>query len=228
MKLLNLTLGALMVGLVSVPALGDDDGTHHKRGNDECPVGLVSGMNLDDEFGLGTQELTKCLNKRHDVKMVVQINQFCTNQANCASTPYGLSNIENIVDDYEITHGMKAGRDYKIVVVLHSPGGLMALKNKSYNGGLKNLNDPNDDVPPELIDGRNPFEGRIRALMEEGVKFYFCQNTTRAFIKNGTLPRYLTTGVSATDQMIEGIEYTTAGLTAIADFQAQGYQYIQP
>jgi intracellular sulfur oxidation DsrE/DsrF family protein len=228
MKLLNATLGALMVGLVSVPAFADNDGKHHKGGNNECPVGLVSGISLDDEFGLGTQELTKCLEKRHNVKMVVQINQFCTNQANCASTPYALTNLENIIDDYEITHGMKAGQDYEIVVILHSPGGLMALKNKSYNGGLKNLNDSNDDVPPELIDGRNPFEGRIRALMEDGVKFYFCQNTTRAFIKNGTLPRYQTTGVSATAQMIEGIEYTTAGLTSIADFQARGYQYIQP
>ena len=67
----------------------------------------------------------------------------------------------------------------------------------------------------------------------QGVKFYFCQNTTRAYLcQPGTaitsLPKYLLTGVAATDQMIDGMEYTTAGLTSIADFQAQGYQYIQP
>ncbi|MEA3278329.1 MAG: hypothetical protein U9Q81_24155 [Pseudomonadota bacterium] len=32
----------------------------------------------------------------------------------------------------------------------------------------------------------------------------------------------------ATDQLIEGVEYVTAGVTAIADFQDQGYKYVQP
>lgn len=215
MKLSNLTLGALLVGLVSMPALAD------KKGNNECPVGLVSGMSMDDEFGPGTQALTKCLKKRHNVKMVVQINQFCTNPADCASSPYGLNNIRNILDDYEVTHGMTAGRDYEMAVVLHSPGGRMALKDTGVRGDST------------TISGRNPFEGTIRGLMDRGVKFYFCQNTTRAYLSQpGTaitsLPKYLVTGISATDQMIEGMEYTTAGLTSIADFQTQGYQYIQP
>jgi hypothetical protein len=35
MKLLNLTLGAMLVGLVSMPALANG------KGNTECPVGLV-------------------------------------------------------------------------------------------------------------------------------------------------------------------------------------------
>jgi len=216
MKLLNATLGVLMVGLVAMPVFAHDD-DHKKKGNNECPVGLVSGMSMDDEFGPGTQALTKCLEKRHNVKMVVQINQFCTNQANCGNAPYALGNIRNILDDYEVTHGMKPGKDYEMVVVLHSPGGQMALKDKSYNGA------------GVLVENRNPFEGQIRTLIARGVKFYFCQNTTRAYLNNGMLPKYLgPTGLSATDQMIEGIEYTTAGLTSIADFQARGYQYIQP
>ncbi len=210
MKLLNLTLGALVVGLVSMPVFAQE-------GNTECPVGLVKDLSLNDEFGPGTQELTKCIKKRHQVKMVVQINQFCTNQANCANTPYALGNISNIIDDYEITHGMKAGRDYEIVAVLHSPGGLMALKDSSYNGA------------GVLVSGRNPFEQRIKDLMAQGVKFYFCQNTTRAYLNNGTLPKFNgDPNMSATAQLIAGMQYTTAGLTSIADFQAQGYQYIQP
>ena len=36
-------------------------------GNNECPVGLVSGQTLDDEFGSGTSDLTKCLDRRHNV-----------------------------------------------------------------------------------------------------------------------------------------------------------------
>ena len=213
MKLVNTLLAVLMAGLVSMPAFAHDK---DKKGNNECPVGLVSGMTMDDEFGPGTQALTRCLKKRHNVKMVVQINQFCTNQANCGNAPYALGNLRNILDDYEVTHGMKAGKDYEMAVVLHSPGGQMALKDTSYNGA------------GVLVSGRNPFEGQIRALMARGVKFYFCQNTTRAYLSNGMLPKYLTTGISATDQMIEGMEYTTAGLTSIADFQALGYQYIQP
>jgi intracellular sulfur oxidation DsrE/DsrF family protein len=220
MKLLNAALGVLMTGLVAMPVLAHDD-DHKKKGNNECPVGLVSGMSMDDEFGPGSQTLTNCIKKRHDVKMVVQINQFCTNTANCAGSPYGLGNIRNILDDYEVTHGMKPGKDYEMVVVLHSPGGRMALKDVGLNA---------DGVE---VSGRNPFEGTIKGLMARGVKFYFCQNTTRAFLNQPgasitSLPKYLLTGKSATDQMIEGMEYTTAGLTSIADFQARGYQYIQP
>lgn len=211
-------LAVMIIGLVSMPALADDK---DKKGNNECPVGLVNGLNMDDEFGPGTQSLTQCIKKRHDVKMVVQINQFCTNTADCANTPYGLNNIRNMLDDYEVTHGMRAGKDYEMVVILHSPGGRMALKDTGVRGD------------GTTVSGRNPFEATIRGLMARGVKFYFCQNTTRAFLNQpGTaitsLPKYLTTGISATDQMIEGIEYTTAGLTSIADYQARGYAYIQP
>ena len=212
-------LGALMLGVIALPAAADSN-----KGNNECPVGLVSGMSMDDEFGPGTQALTQCLKKRHNVKMVVQINQFCTNAAtpeSCAASPYGLNNIRNILDDYEITHGMQPGRDYEMAVVLHSPGGRMALKDTSVRGD------------GTTVSGRNPFQSQIEALMARGVKFYFCQNTTRAYLAQpGTaitsLPRYLQTGISATDQMIEGMEYTTAGLTSVADFQARGYAYIQP
>ena len=218
MNAMKTLLAVLMAGLVSMPAMADDKS---KKGNNECPVGLVSGMTMDDEFGPGTRALTNCIKKRHDVKMVVQINQFCTNTANCAGSPYGLGNIRNMLDDYEVTHGMRPGKDYEMVVVLHSPGGRMALKDVGLNA---------DGVE---VSGRNPFEGTIRGLMARGVKFYFCQNTTRAFLNQPgaaitSLPKYLLTGLSATDQMIEGIEYTTAGLTSIADFQARGYQYIQP
>jgi intracellular sulfur oxidation DsrE/DsrF family protein len=214
MKLLKLTLAAALAGLVSMPALGAG------QGNTKCPVGLVTGMSLDDEFGPGTSDITKCIKKRHQVKMVVQINQF----TDSSGRPYGLVNIGNILDDYEITHGMRAGRDYEIVAVLHSPGGRMALKDVGFKG---------DGSP---VTGRNPYEGTIRGLMARGVKFYFCQNTTRAYLAQPptsitSLPKYLdhlATGLSATGEMIEGIDYTTAGLTSIADFEAQGYQYIQP
>jgi len=204
-------LAVLVAGLVSMPVLADDK---DKKGNNECPVGLVSGKTLDEEFGpgtadrSGTQELTKCIKKRSHVKMVVQLNQ---------GNGYGLGNITNIIDDYEITHGMVRGRDYEIVAVIHSAGGMMALKDKV------SMNAQGVEVH------RNASEGLIKTLMGKGVKFYFCQNTTRAYVKNGILPAYAgNADVSATAELIPGMLYTTAGLTSIADFQAQGYQYIQP
>lgn len=211
MNTMKTLLAVLVAGLVSMPVMADDK---DKKGNNECPVGLVSGKTLDDEFGPGTadrpgtQELTKCIKKRHKVKMVVQLNQ---------GNGYGLGNITNIIDDYEITHGMERGRDYEIVAVIHSAGGMMALKDKV------SINAQGVEVH------RNASQETIKTLMGKGVKFYFCQNTTRAFVRNGILPTYAgDANVSATAELIPGMLYTTAGLTSIADFQAQGYQYIQP
>jgi len=215
MTLLNLTLGAMLVGLVSMPALANG------KGNTECPVGLVKDLTLDDEFGPGTSDITKCIKKRHQVKMVVQLNQY-----ESGGRAYGLGNIANIIDDYEITHGMVPGRDYEIVAVIHSGGGRLALKNKGINGA-------NVEVA-----GRNAYQGTVEGLMTKGVKFYFCQNTTRTWMDQNpvegtptwltSLPKYNEGEASATEQIIDGMLYTTAGLTSIADFQAQGYQYIQP
>jgi intracellular sulfur oxidation DsrE/DsrF family protein len=116
-----------------------------------------------------------------------------------------------MINDYEITYGMVAGRDYEIVAVVHSGGGNLLLKDESYNGA------------GGLVTGRNKFQQEVMNLMDRGVKFYFCQNTTRGFIRNGTLP-----AGNATAQLIPGVEYVTAGVTAISDFQDQGYRYVQP
>jgi intracellular sulfur oxidation DsrE/DsrF family protein len=148
---------------------------------------------------------------------VVQLNQFCAgaNQARdpvtgacSAGGPYALGNLANMIDDYEITHGMIRGRDYEMVVVVHSGGGFIVVKDQALRAHGK---------------PGNPYEGQVRALMNKGVKFAFCQNTTRAYLGNGTL-----TPGNATAEIIEGVTYTTAGLTSIADYQARGYQYIQP
>jgi intracellular sulfur oxidation DsrE/DsrF family protein len=202
--------------------------------NNECPVGLVNGLTLNDEFGPEASDLTRCLDRRHNVKVVMQINKPCrdsfvdgtavkNNVANCSQgsndpdfgRSYALGNINNMIKDYEITYGMKPGRDYEIAAVVHSGGGYLLLKDESYDG------------TGTLLYGRNKFQGEVENLMDRGVKFYFCQNTTRSFIKNGTLPAAGVQG-GATAQLIEGVEYVTAGVTAISDFQSQGYRYVQP
>jgi intracellular sulfur oxidation DsrE/DsrF family protein len=124
---------------------------------------------------------------------------------------YALGNINNMIKDYEITYGMVPGQDYEIVAVVHSGGGSLLLKDESYDGS------------GNFLTGRNKFEQEVMNLMDRGVKFYFCQNTTRGFIRNGTLP-----AGNATAQLIPGVLYTTAGVTAIAEFQQRGYEYVQP
>ncbi len=171
-----------------------------QRGARTCPVGLVNGMTLDTEFGPGTAALTHCLERRHDVRLVLQVNQYCLDNvpnAQCVR-PFGLIHAANMVDDYEITHGMAAGRDYDFVIVAHTGGGPLMLK-------------------------ESPFAEQVRGLMARGVKFYMCQNATRALIRSGALP-----SGDATSHLIEGVEYVTAGLTAVADFEKRGYQYVQP
>ncbi len=187
-------------------------------GNTECPVDLVSGKTLDEEFGVGSQELTQCVKQRHHVKLLIQINNLCADTA--CSKAYALHNIVNVINDYEITAGMKRGLDYEIVAVVHSGGGPMLLKN-----GYTFV-----DSVKGTVTNSNPFEKDVVNLMNMGVRFLFCQNTTRGMISSGKLPDVAesTYGGGATEALIPGVEYVTAGIGAIADLQKQGYQYVQP
>ena len=213
-------LSAAVVGLSFGSIASADEASETGMGNNECPVGLVSGKTLNEEFGPGSQELTRCLERRHKVKVVVQINEFCRDDVarpDCAyNRAFALGNIRNMIKDYEVTHGMVQGRDYEIVAIVHSGGGWIVLKDEGYDGN------------GNWVTGRNQFEGQVRDLMDAGVKFYFCQNTTRGYITRNFLPAAGETTYGATGEMIEGVEYTTAGITAIVDYQRQGYMYVQP
>ena len=176
----------------------------HADNNDKkCPVGLVSGLTLDEEFGPGSEKITHCLEQRKKVKLVVQANQFCMdNLLNAECTrPYALLNVTKMIEDYEITHGMKPGRDYEMAVIAHTKGGPLMLKDET----------------------KNQFKSHVETLLKQGVKFYLCQNATRSMIKKGLLP-----AGDATVNIIDGVEYVTAGITAVVDFQYQGYVYVQP
>ncbi len=182
-----------------------DDFNKYDNDDDEktCPVGLVNNLTLDEEFGDGSKKITHCLERRERVKLLIQANQFCmdnVSNAECAR-PYALGNLVKIIEDYEITHGMQPGRDYDIAVIAHTAGGPLMLK----------------DI------NNNQFAARVSSLIDKGVKFYLCQNATRAMIKKGLLP-----AGDATANIVAGVEYVTAGLTAVADFQYQGYVYVQP
>jgi len=191
---MRFTTALAVTTLLFAGSVQADDNSENS--NNACPVGLVSGLALDTEFGPGVAALTKCNDKRHNVKVVFQLNA----NAGC----YGLGNITNVIDDYEITHGMVRGRDYQLAAIVHSAGGPMMVKN-GVNGFA------------------NPCEAQVSALIAKGVKFYFCQNTTRAYLGNGRL-----TAGMVKEQVIDGVEYVTAGLGALGDFQSRGWKYVQP
>ena len=172
-----------------------------KGGNKECPVDLVNGLTLNQEFGEGSAEITHCLKRRHKVKLVVQVNQYCarTDADGVCIRPYALNNIVNVINDYEVTNGMIQGRDYEIAAIVHSSGGTLLLDPL---GGHPNAEN-------------NQFAQNVEELMDAGVKFYFCQNTARGM--------HVTT-----PQLIPGVEYVTAGISALADFQSNGWTYVQP
>ena len=186
---------------VSAVARASNDGDHEDKNT--CPVGLVNGLTLDQEFGEGSAEITSCLSKRKKVKLVVQANQFCMDDlpnAEC-TRPFALLNLTKMIEDYEITHGMKPGKDYEMTVIAHTKGGPLMLKDES----------------------KNQFRTQVEALLDKGVKFYLCQNATRSMVNRGLLPKG-----DATANIIDGVEYVTAGITAVVDFQYQGYVYVQP
>lgn len=191
-------LGLFFFMLPAANAIADDD-----NNNGRCPVGLVSGMTLDEEFGAGSAQITHCLKRRSHVKLVIQANEFCMDRvANAECTrPYALLNLVKMIEDFEITHGMKPGRDYEMAVIAHTKGGPLMLKDETVN----------------------QFRGNVEKLMQKGVKFYLCQNATRAMIRTGLLP-----AGDATANIIDGVKYVTAGITAVTDFQYQGYVYVQP
>jgi intracellular sulfur oxidation DsrE/DsrF family protein len=208
--LLNLALLTVSVTCLSVTGLA-----HAAGFNNECPVGLVTGKTLDEEFGTGTSDLTNCISRRNNVKLLIQINQYCGNSS--CTRAYALHNIYNVIADYETTYGMRPGKDYEIAAIVHSGGGPLVIKNGTTGDGVHFVT--------------NAFEGQVQDLMNKGVKFYFCMNTTRGMQGSGSLPAdatsALVTSVDA-DGVEHSVGYVTAGITALADFQQRGYEYVQP
>ena len=205
-------VGAVAIGFSHAAWADDDDDAVL-----ECPANMVSAM--DAAYGADTSAVTRCLQKRKKVRIVFQINASCRDTAivsdgaggykhknhptSCASNrAFGLGNINNMIKDYE-AHGIT---DWEIVAVVHSGDGYLLFK---------------DPV-------QNQFAGQVTDLMAKGVKFYFCQNTVKSFIGSGRLQNPVTTGITVREQLVDGSEFVTAGVTAIADFQSKGYRYVQP
>ncbi len=148
----------------------------------------------------------------------MQINQFFPDAvpSDSSTRPYAPANILNMIKEYEITIGMAAGRDYEIVTVVRSGGGYLMLANDGTDGN------------GARVTGRNQFEGAVKGLIADGLKFCFCQNTPGGFVGSNKLPTVEESTAGATGELIESVQYTTVDVTAIAGFQQRGYEYVQP
>ncbi|MEK6656527.1 MAG: DsrE family protein [Nitrospirota bacterium] len=205
LKRVILVLSALLLSVIMMEqtSLASDNDEHH-HSKKPCPVGTpyvdANGypVSFEEKFGEGTLKLMHCLQDRHKVKLVMQVNAFVDSKGR----PYGFSNLQNILNDYLKTNGMRA-EDFEISLIIHGAGFPFVL-------------DP--DLPPDIVHpaaAQNTFKNMILNFMGQGVKVYFCMNTAAA-------------NNIKTNQLLPGIEYVTAALTALADFQSQGYKYIQP
>lgn len=233
-----LFLGSLFLAVSSNQALAASSDQNSAADSTICHDGLIQndGYDLNDEFGNGTTDITRCLEIHNKPKVVMQVNLSCrdsfvdgsgnvkNNAVNCADNrAYALGNMRNMIKDYELSHGIG---NWEIVAVVHSGGwGLLVEDGYEFTNilgeggpqsGLKTLS--------------NQFQGQVEDLIDQGVQFLFCQNTTRGMIKRGNLPTVTesTYGDGATEALIDGVGYVTAGVTAIAEFQALGYSYVQP
>ena len=194
-------------------------------GNNACPVTSPYPLSYEEMFGEDVASNMNCNDRRHRVKIVMQVNKYCRDSHDSSGAPikslaqcyandmaadgkanrdYAVINMIKMIEDFEITHGMKTD-DYDMVAVVHS-GGAALLKRG------------------------NPYEGHVKKLMTSGVKFYLCLNTAASWLKSGKLIKKPDAdgNLTISEDLIEGVGYVPAGLSAISDFQHQMYVYVQP
>lgn len=208
-------------------AIADDD-------NQECPVGdfnqpyeMANGtvvddpnilnLSMDEEFGAGTQAITRCLRNRENTRVLVAINGAHPSDKNGVTQTDKarfLSNIEYMRENYEDVHGMKIGKDIKVVAVASTSGAL--LMTTHHPAWMRTAGEGDPACPMKPLAGKtcsNPFRHLVERAQAIGVKFYVCQMASRVLgIKKGN--------------KIDGVDFVPGGHIAVADFQMDGYALI--
>jgi intracellular sulfur oxidation DsrE/DsrF family protein len=197
---------AVLFSLTTLTTANAHDERHQKDAELPCPVAYYNGVPMDEEFGAGAQEITHCAQNRKNAKVVIEVDYpfpydaFGNVQTNKANF---LSNIEKMIDNYEVVHGMTIGKDVHINVVFSSSSAILATTQHPLfakaNGG----------------DPTNPFQALVNRGIEKGFNFYVCQMASR------------TLGINMSNK-IEGVNFVPGGHMAVADFQLDGYALIRP
>ena len=115
-----------------------------------CPVGLIYGLTLEEEFGPAARALTRCLVFRDNIKVIARINKLEYNPGVSITRP-----LTTMIEDYAITNGV---RGVEIVALVHS-GGLPLVLNRfapiPHPDSILNIDQP-----------------IVEDLIMKGVKFY--------------------------------------------------------
>lgn len=139
MRTINTQLATLcLLLLAALPA--------YAQSNVACPVDTPyvdpdSGapLSFEDKFGYDVMERLRCNQRRSNVRMVMQVNAY-----EQGGRPYGFRNLNNIIKDFEITHGID---NWKIAIVIHSGGNPFVLKEGKYEELVQSyIDNPNVDI----------------------------------------------------------------------------------
>ena len=191
---------AVLFAMTAQPVFADDDEKDEKK--QPCPVAspYVDGFGNTVSYDEKFGPGTTAIMSCIKEREDIKLVMQVNNFVDGKGRPYGFRNLPKMLDDYLITHGVDED-EIDIRVVIHGGGHPFVL-------------DP--DAPnAHPLASKNTFKGMVMGLMARGVKVQFCLNTAAALNVK-------------THQIIPGVEYVTAGLTSIADYQERGYNYIQP
>jgi intracellular sulfur oxidation DsrE/DsrF family protein len=109
-------------------------------------------------------------------------------------------NTRNLMNDWENSYGMEVDEDYEVLAVAYGKGGRWVLNDAAYMAKYGTV---------------NPGTAQVLSLLSRGAKIYMCQNTMKG-----------NKWIAA--DLIDGVEMVPAGVTALVDFQSQGYIYLSP
>lgn len=109
-------------------------------------------------------------------------------------------NARNVLNDWETNFNLKINHNFDAVIVAYAKGARWAVNNAAYK---------------RKFGTDNPSLKEVKALIKRGVKVYMCQNSMKG------------QGFKPVD-LIEGIEMVPSGVTALIDFQYQGFKYLAP
>lgn len=163
-----------------------------------CPEQAITDM--DVQFGLGTSDLTSCIQNRSGLKSVVAWNLASVNGRTGLAQQVQVT--RNTVNNWENMYGMEIDKDFKISAIAYAGGGRWLLTDEAYNRTYN-------------VTTGNPTGSLTAAMIARGVPVYMCQNTMRG---NGWV----------TSDLLPGVLMVPSGAVGILDFQHSGYKYINP
>lgn len=163
-----------------------------------CPDQAIQDMDI--QFGIGTSDLTKCIQKRTGLKSVIAWNLATVNGRTGFAQQAQVT--RNTINNWTNMYDMEINKDFKIVVVGYAAGGRWLLSDEAYNRTFN-------------VTTGNPTRALTETLIAGGVPVYMCQNTMRG---SGWV----------TADLISGVLMVPSGASGILDFQHNGYKYLNP